>query len=163
GGRNRRRALLGERDALGVRKLERPRRDFGDVGVLGDRPEWLVARWFEVRDGRTRAQLGPHVVRIAALLVPRRLPRLKRLDHERRSFIERGGGPAVVPPSTGSVMPVICAARSLARNNAASATSRGVPCRCSGCIAAMILDWSNVVLIAVGMCAGAMQLTRMLW
>ena len=27
------------------------------------------------------------------------------------------GGPAVVPPSTGSTIPVICAARSLARNS----------------------------------------------
>ena len=31
----------------------------------------------------------------------------------RNSFIGRGGGPAVVPPSTGKTIPVICAARSL--------------------------------------------------
>ena len=36
------------------------------------------------------------------------------------------GGPAVVPPSTGSTMPVIWADRSLARKRAASATSSGL-------------------------------------
>src|SRR5437773_1826885 len=78
-------------------------------------------------------------------------------------LIERGGAPAVVPPSTGNTMPVICAARSLARNSAASATSRGDPTRCSGCIAFTISPWSRFALIAVGMCAGAMQFTRTPW
>ena len=44
------------------------------------------------------------------------------------------GRPAVVPPSTGSTMPVTCADRSLARYSAAFATSVGEPMRCSGCI-----------------------------
>src|SRR5262245_14860172 len=50
-----------------------------------------------------------------------------------RSFKGRGGAPAVVPPSIGSTMPVICAARSLARYSTALATSRGDPTRWSGC------------------------------
>src|SRR5581483_454947 len=48
------------------------------------------------------------------------------------------GGPAVVPPSMGRTVPVICAARSLARKRTASATSPGFPARCSGCISLMI-------------------------
>src|SRR5262249_1796731 len=51
------------------------------------------------------------------------------------------GGPAVVPPSTGITMPVICAARSLARNTTALATSFGDAIRCSGCIRRTIADW----------------------
>ena len=42
------------------------------------------------------------------------------------------GGPAAVPPSTGTTIPVIWADRSPARKSTALATSAGVPWRCSG-------------------------------
>ena len=71
------------------------------------------------------------------------------------------GGPAVVPPSTGNTIPVICAARSLARNRTAFATSIGGPSRWSGCMSRMISPTSYDVLMLVAMWAGAMQLTRM--
>src|SRR5262249_49491440 len=48
------------------------------------------------------------------------------------SRTRNAGGPAVVPPSIGSNTPVICAARSLARNTTALATSSVCPRRCSG-------------------------------
>src|SRR5262245_27831236 len=60
---------------------------------------------------------------------------LVSFDRASRSLNGRGGGPAVVPPSIGSTMPVICAARSLARYRTALATSRGDPTRWSGCSA----------------------------
>lgn len=52
------------------------------------------------------------------------------------------GGPAVVPPSTGSTIPVICAARSLARNTAASATSSTRPLRGNGWVNSLTLSMS---------------------
>src|SRR5262245_12317071 len=58
---------------------------------------------------------------------------LVSFDRASRSFNGRGGAPAVVPPSIGSTMPVICAARSLARYRTALATSGGDPTRWSGC------------------------------
>ena len=72
----------------------------------------------------------------ADLLPPRpRAPRARA--HPGLAVLRRGasssfswdaGGPAVVPPSTGSTTPVIWAARSLARKTAASATSSAGPC-----------------------------------
>ena len=78
-----------------------------------------------------------------------------------RSLIDRGGAPAVVPPSTGQhdagdlrrpvARQVQDRVRDVTRRSrrAAAAASRGT-----------ISDWSSDALIAVGMCAGATQFTR---
>ena len=52
------------------------------------------------------------------------------------------GGPAAVPPSTGSTIPVICADRSPARYSTAFATSPESPWRWSGCVSWMIAPMS---------------------
>ncbi len=51
-----------EDEPVRVREDHRLRRHVGDVGVLGDRPERLVARRLEVRHRRLGPQLRPHRV-----------------------------------------------------------------------------------------------------
>src|SRR5581483_2002644 len=71
-----------ERDPLGAGETEWLPGDLHDVGVLGDRPERLVALRFNACDRGLCAQARPQIVGIAAARVPLRVDELERIDVE---------------------------------------------------------------------------------